>query len=216
MDLATLCKEVCEEFKAQGFNVDIDPRTLKESYNILKQPNGAWFKNTKPGLHEAAVQDLIDFNQMPLLKKLTDLIDEMDSEIHKKGGRVFITENLVYKITKGSESPIVSNFDSRASGAYRKLCDEIIDRGLDRDRYRTEETYMLTKDARGEWSMTISHENHSGTKKTLNLAEMPQLKALATKINKSDSQFQTNGGRIFITPTRIYRLKNKIEMNFKF
>ena len=59
-------------------------------------------------------------------------------------------------------------------------------------------------------------DNHSGIKKNLNLAMMPLLKNLANIINKADSQFQTNGGRIFITPSRVYRIKNKIEIDFKF
>lgn len=87
---------------------------------------------------------------------------------------------------------------------------------MDPDRYRTEETYILTKAPNGEWSMSSSHENHSGTKKILNIAKMPQLKLIATKLNKVDSKFQSNGGRVFITPTRIYRLNNKIEVEIKF
>jgi hypothetical protein len=75
---------------------------------------------------------------------------------------------------------------------------------------------MLTKSANGEWSMSSSHENHSGLKKILDLSKMPQLKRLASTINKLDSKFNINGGRIFITPYRIYRINNKIEINFKF
>ena len=74
---------------------------------------------------------------------------------------------------------------------------------------------MLTKAANGEWSMSSSHENHSGMKKNLHLTKMPQLKLVAIKLNKLDSKFQLNGGRIFIAPTRIYRLNNKIEIDFK-
>lgn len=216
-DNSNLCKEVCEEFQNLGFKKDIDPRTLKETYNILKQADGQWFKSTKAGLHEAATMSLLDLNEMPFLKKLTDLIDELDSEVKKEGGRIFISENLVYKIKKGTQSPILvtENTQEKASGRYRKLCDEIIEYGLEKDRYRTEETYLLTKAANGEWSMSSSHENHSGTKKILNLAKMPQLKLVAAKINKVDSKFQLNGGRIFITPIRIYRLNNKIEVDFK-
>lgn len=217
MNHAELCKATCEEFQQLGFKKDIDPRTLKESYNILKQADGQWFKSTKTGLHDAATTTLLNLNEMPNLKKMTDMIDEIDSDIKKEGGRIFISENLVYKIKKGTQSPLIvaESSEERASGRYRKVCDEIIEHGLERDRYRTEETYMLTKAANGEWSMSSSHENHSGTKKSLNLSKMPQLKLLATKLNKLDSKFQLNGGRIFITPTRIYRLNNKIEVDFK-
>lgn len=217
-EIANLCMSVCEEFQRLGFKKDIDPRTLKESFNIVKQADGQWFKSTKAGLHEAATTTLLDLNEMPNLKMMTDKIDELDSEIKKEGGRIFISESLVYKIKKGTQSPLLvaENSEEKASGRYRKLCDEIIEYGLEKDRYRTEETYMLTKAANGEWSMSSSHENLSGTKKILNIAKMPQLKLLATKLNKADSKFQSNGGRVFITPTRIYRLNNKIEVEIKF
>lgn len=212
-----LCLAVCEEFKQQGFKKDIDPRTLKESYNILKQADGQWFKSTKASLHDSATTTLLNLNEMPNLKTMTDMIDELDSDIKKEGGRVFVSENLVYKIKKGTQSPLIisESSEEKAPGKYRKLCDEIIEHGLERDRYRTEETYMLTKSANGEWSMTSSHENHSGTKTSLNLAKMPQLKSLSIKLNKLDPKFQSNGGRVFITPTRVYRLNNKIEVDFK-
>lgn len=212
-----LCIDVCEEFHKMGFRKDIDPRTLKESYNILKQADGQWFKSTKSSLHDAASTTLLNLDEMPNLKKMIDIIDELDSDIKKEGGRLFISESLVYKIKKGTQSPLIVADDSkeRASGRYRKLCDEIIEHGLERDRYRTEETYVLTKAANGEWSMSSSHENHSGMKKNLHLTKMPQLKLVAIKLNKLDSKFQLNGGRIFIAPTRIYRLNNKIEIDFK-
>lgn len=217
MNHSELCKAVCEEFQQLGFKKDIDPRTLKESFNILKQADGQWFKSTKTGLHDAATTTQLNLDEMPNLKLMTDMIDELDSNIKKEGGRIFISESLVYKIKKGTQSPLIvaENSEEKASGRFRKLCDEIIEHGLERDRYRTEETYMLTKAANGEWSMSSSHENYSGTKKSLNLAKMPQLKILATKLNKLDAKFQLNGGRIFITPTRVYRLNNKIEIDFK-
>lgn len=216
-DNSNLCREVCEEFQTLGFKKDVDPRTLKETYNILKQADGQWFKSTKSGLHDAATTTLLNLSEMPFLTKLTELIDELDSEVKKEGGRVFISESLVYKIKKGTQTPLLvnENVEEKASGKYRKLCDEIIEHGLERDRYRTEETYLLTKAANGEWSMNSSHENHSGTKKILNLAKMPQLKIIAIKLNKIDSKFQLNGGRVFVTPTRIYRLNNKVEVDFK-
>lgn len=216
-DHSILCKDVCNEFDARGFKKDVDPRTLKESYNVQKQPDGQWLKSTKPSLHEAAETTPLDLAAMPALKQLTELIDELDDEIKKDGGRIFISEQLVYKIKKGTQTPIIANTDAeaKASGRYRKLCDEIIESGLEKDRYRTEETYMLTKAANGEWSMTSSHENHSGTKTVLDLKKMPQLKLIAVKLSKADSKFHSNGGRIFITPTRIYRLNNKIEVDLK-
>jgi len=216
-ELEILFKAVCDEFQKLGFKKDIDPRTLKESFNIIKQADGQWFKSTKSGLHDAPTTTLLDFNEMPNLKKMTDMIDDLDPEIKKEGGRVFISEQLVYKIKKGTHSPLLvsDNSQERASGRYRKLCDELIGYGLEQDRYRTEETYMLTKAANGEWSMSSSHENHSGTKTILNLKDLPQLKVLAAKLGKVDSKFQSNGGRVFITPTRIYRLNNKIEVEIK-
>lgn len=211
-----LCLDACKEFAKCGFKKDIDPRSLKETYNIIKQPDGQWYKSTKPSLHEAAVLTLLDLNAMPALKQLTDLIDEIDDEIKEDGGRIFVSEYVVYKIKKGTQTPLITNENNeKADGRYRKLCDEMIDYGLERDRYRTEETYMLNKTAGGEWSMTSSHENHSGSKTILDLKKMPQLKLIAAKINKADPKFQINGGRVFITPTRIYRLNNKIEVNFK-
>ena len=219
-DNLNLCSEVCEEFKHLGFNKDIDPRTKKESYNIIKRPNGDWLKATKSGLHEAATHSLLDLVKMPALYKLTILLDEIDPEIKKDGGRIFITEELVYKIKKGTQTPVLLNNPEKEKkkktfAPYQKLCEEIIEHGLEKDRYRTEETYQLTRAASGEWSMTIGDENHSGIKKIITLNKMPLLKAIAFKINKIDPQFQLNGGRIFITPTRIYRLKNKIEVDLK-
>jgi hypothetical protein len=214
--MTNLCKVACTEFHDQGFKKDIDPRTLKESYNIVKQADGQWLKSTKPSLHESAVLTLLDLNVMPALKQLTDQIDELDEEIKKDGGRIFISEFLVYKIKKGTQTPLlVYENTERLDGKYRKLCDEMIANGLERDRYRTEETYMLTKTAGNEWSMTSSHENHSGTKNILDLTKMPQLKILASKISQVDPKFQSNGGRVFITPKRIYRLNNKIEVVLK-
>lgn len=212
-----LCIEVCKEFQEKGFKKDIDPRTLKESYNIFKQADGQWFKSTKTGLHEAASNAVINLEELPNLKKMTELIHELDSEIKKEGGRIFITDNLVYKIKKGTQFPLIicENSKEKSSQRYRKLCDEIIDHGLERDRFRTDETYILTKTPNSEWSMSTSHENHSGTKKNLDLKKMPHLKTLATKLNKLDPKFQLNGGRIFITPERIYRLNNKVEVDFK-
>jgi hypothetical protein len=213
-DLEILCLKVCIEFDQLGFKKDIDPRTLKESYSILKQPNGLWLKITKSGLHDSPIQSSIDFEKMPFLKELIDLIEELDPEVQKKGGRIFITETLVLKMKKGTEIPILY-IKNKGEAKNQKLCEEMLAHGLERDRYRTEETYMLSKTANGEWSMTTSHENHSGAKIILNLGNMPLLKNLATKLARLDPQFQSNGGRIFITPTRIYRLKNKVELDFK-
>lgn len=214
--MTNLCQEACAEFHAQGFKKDIDPRSLKESYNIIKQPDGQWFKSTKPSLHEQAVLTLLDLGLMPALKKLTDQIDELDKEMRKEGGRIFISEYLVYKIKKGAQTPlIVFENTEKVDGKYRKLCDEITEQGIGRDRYRTEETYMLTKSPGNEWSVTTSHENHSGEKIILDLKKMPHLKTVASKISKIDPKFHTNGGRIFVTPTRIYRLNNKIEVLLK-
>lgn len=99
------------------------------------------------GLHHAATTTLLNLDDMPNLKKMTEMIDELDSDIKKDGGRVFISENLVYKIKKGTQSPLIvtGSSEEKVSGRYRKLCDEMIEHGFERDRYRTEETYMLTK-----------------------------------------------------------------------
>lgn len=211
-----LCNEACSELHEKGFKKDIDPRSLNESYNLVKNSDGQWFKSTKPSLHEPAVLMLLNLNEMPALKKLTDAIDETDSEIKREGGRIFVREFLAYKIKKGTQTTLL-HFENNETvdGKYRKLCDEMIAYGLSRDRYRTEETYMLTKTPANEWSLTTAHENHSGTKTILDLKKMPLLKTVAAKINKSDSKFLTNGGRIFITPTRIYRLNNKVEIVLK-
>jgi hypothetical protein len=214
--MTNLCKEACAELHAKGFKKDIDPRSLNESFNLFKQADGQWFKSTKPSLHLPAVMTLLDLQEMPALKMLTDSLDEQDAELNKDGGRVFIREFLAYKIKKGTHSPLLSYENvEKLDGKYRKLCDEMIENGLERDRYRTEETYMLTKTPANEWSITTTHENHSATKTVLDLKKMPLLKILALKINMIDSKFQTNGGRIFITPKRVYRLNNKVEVILK-
>lgn len=215
--ITKLCMEACEEFHEHGFKKDIDPRTLKESYNISKHQNGVWYKDSKPSLHTVVSKSVLDFTKMPILKKLTDSIDELDLDFKKKGGRVFITENLVYKIIKGTSYPIISTDmpTFKTVARFKDLCDEILTIGQARDRYRSDETYIISKTSNGEWFMTISHENLSAKKILLNLEKMPQLKIMANKINKLDSSFLSNGGRLFITLTRIYRIKNKVEIDFK-
>lgn len=220
MIMTNLCKDACEEFKTLGFKKDVDPRSLKESYNISKQADGSWFKNTKPGLHAPLIKSPIDFEQMPILKKLTEAIDELDPEFKNIGGRIFITETLAYKIKKGTEYPLIFNDNSTEQpksgpARFEKLCLELLEHGHEKDRFRVEETYLISKSSNGEWSMSSTHENYSGKKTIFNPAKMPQLKILAAKLNKLDPAFQTNGGRLFITPTRIYRIKNKIEVDFK-
>lgn len=213
--MTNLCLNACTEFQALGFKKDIDPTSQKESYNITKLPNGNWFKSTKRSFHEAAVLTPLDLNSMPALKALTEELNDLDEEIKKDGGRVFISEYLAYKIKKGTQTILlVYENNEKQKGRYRNLCDEMIEHGLERDRFRTEETYMLTKSG-NEWSMTIGHENHSGKKIILDLKKMPQLKMITSKIMKIDPKFQLNGGRIFITPTRVYRLNNKVEMILK-
>lgn len=214
--MTNLCNDACSELLSHGFKKDIDPTSLKESFNITKLQNGHWFKSTKPSFHEAAILTPLDLEKMPTLVKLIELIESLDDEIKKDGGRIFISEYLTYKIKKGAQTPIIVYENTeRQEGKFRKICDEMIQAGLERDRYRTEETYMLSKNAKTEWSSTKSHENYSGTKIILDLNKMPQLKLIASKIMKADPKFQINGGRIFITPTRIYRLNNKVEMVFK-
>ncbi|MBY0413774.1 MAG: hypothetical protein K2Q18_06400 [Bdellovibrionales bacterium] len=217
-DITTLLSDVHTEFKNLEMKKDVDPRSLKESFNIFKQPNGEWFKSTKEGLHEAAVMTSLDFSKMPALFQLTKLIDEADNEFCREGGRIFITEAIVFKIVKGTTQNILVSKSAieKKAGRYQKLCDEINDNGLNKDRYRVEETYILTRSIKGEWSMNFSHENHSGSTKILDLEKMPQLKVLAMKIYKFDPQFKINGGRIFVTSTRVYRVKNKVEIDFKF
>lgn len=212
-----LLKEIEHEFLAIGIKKDIDPRSLKASFNLVKHPLQGWLKSTKTSLHDNASLGLLDLEKMPKLKKLTDLIVEYDNEIQKKGGRIFITENLVYKMTKGSKHPIIFGQISQLERKPRnlELCEEIIVHGLGKDRFRVEETYILTKTANGEWSMSSSHENHSGIKKILSIDKMPLLKILSSKLNKQDAKFQKNGGRIFITPSRVYRVSNKVEIEFK-
>lgn len=207
-----LLSEVYSEFKNLNYEINIDPRTNKESYNLFKQADGQWFKVSKAGLHEAISKTAIDLNTMPALLKLTQLINEKDPEAE----RIFITELLVYKIKKGTQTTILSAYPTiESKGPFQKLCEEISTHGLEKDRHRDEETYLLTKSPKGEWSISSSHENHSGTKKVLSIDKMPLLKAASLKICKLDPQFQSNGGRIFITPTRIYRLKNKVELDYK-
>lgn len=207
-----LLSEVYKEFQDQNFEINTDPRTLKESYNLYKNAEDLWFKVSKAGLHESISLNPINLEHMPALLKLTKMIIEKDPEAE----RIFITESLVYKIKKGTQTTLFSALSELvSSGQFQKLCEEIAAHGIEKDRHRDEETYLLIRSPKGEWSITFSHENHSGTKKVLLLESMPLLKSAVLKIYKQDPPLQTNGGRIFITPTRIYRLKNKIEVNYK-
>lgn len=213
--MTNLCLNACIELLEHGFKKDIDPTSQKESFNIAKLQNGNWCKSTKPSLQEAAILTPLDLEKMPALKELTESLEKLDKEIKKDGGRVFISEYLAYKIKKGTQTILlVYENNEKQDGRYRKLCDEMIEHGLERDRFRTEETYMITKTGK-EWSMSIGHENHSGKKIFLDLKQMPQFKIVASKIMKIDPKFQLNGGRLFITPTKIYRLNNKVEMILK-
>ena len=221
IDIKTLCLQVCEEFKTLGFKKDSDPRTLKESYNISKQQDGSWFKTTKHGLQDPIKKSLIDFLLMPKLKILTEQIDEMDLEFRKLGGRIFITEDLIYKIKKGTIYPLFTNFDqdikiNTEEEVNQKICEEILAQGLVPDRFRTEVTYILLRSTYGEWTSSSSDENLSAKKTIFNLNKMPLFKLLINKINKADPVFHKNGGRIFVTSSRVYRIKNKIELDFKF
>ena len=221
IDIKILCQQVCEEFNSLGFKKDVDPRTLKESYNISKQQDGTWFKNTKLSLQDPLKTSPLDLQLMPKLRQLTNQIDEIDLEFKKLGGRIFITEDLVYKIKKGTIYPILTSFNpeektNKNGDVNQKLCDEISAQGLGPDRFRTEITYILSRSTNGEWTSSSSDENLSVKKIIFNLNHMPLFKLLINKIYKSDSVFQKNGGSIFITPSRVYRIKNKIEIDFKF
>lgn len=221
LEISEFLQKVCEEFMALGFMKDVNPRTLKESYNIMKRPDGSWYKSTKAGLHVAAQASPLDLDQMPFLKRLTGQIDQLDADLKKNGGRVFITQELVFKIVKGCEYPLIINQTSdeqKSSGhyPYAKLCEELKAIGHEKDRHRIEETYIVSKTIKGEWIGSSSHENFSGTKMVFNLENMPQLKMLVGKLSKIDPMFAANGGRVFITPTRIYRIKNKVEIDFGF
>ena len=218
LDIETLLTRVEREFETCGIKKDVDPRTLKESFGLFKRPNGLWFKNTKEELHTPAATSDLDFSQMPALLELTKLIDATDADFEKFGGRIFITDKLVFKIIKGTTYPILFSeySDKKKDGRYQKLCEELCVQGLEKDRFRVEETYILTRTPKGEWSITSSHENHSGTTTVLLIDKMPQLKILAAKLNKVDLKFKSNGGRVFITPMRVYRLQNKVEVDYKF
>ena len=216
-----LCQEACDEFKILGYKKDINPRNQKESYNISRRPDGNWYKCTKLDLHSPTERIFLDFIKMPKLKLLTDLIDELDPEITRMGGRIFITETITYKIKRGTEYPIVINKKSLDDTAksfqkYNKLCVEILNHGIEKDRFRVEETYIISKSSKGIWSASTNHTNLSGKDIIINLSKMPNLKLFANKLNKHDPAFETNGGRIFITPSRVYRIKNKIELDFPF
>ena len=215
LNIEELLINVAREFVVCDIKKSVDPRTLKESYNLFKQANGIWFKSNKEGLHVPATTSDLDFSKMPYLLELTKLIDAADTEFKKDGGRIFITESLVFKIIKGTAYPLLFTKTSTKAGRFQKLCEEIADLGLENDRFRIEETYLLTRTPKGEWSASSSHENHSGVTKVLILDKMPELKILSAKLNKADPQFKTNGGRVFVTPTRIYRIKNKIEIEIK-
>lgn len=214
--MKNLCKEACNELQAIGYKKDIDPRTLLESFNLFKQADGQWFKSTKPSLHESPQLTLLPLQDMPALKNLTDLLNEKDEDLKKYGGRIFLKDYIVDTIKKGTQTCLLSFENTETiDGPYRKLCDEIIANGVEKDRFRIEETYLIVKTPAHEWSVTTTHENHSASKIVFDFKKMPLLKSLALKIGKIDPKFQSNGGRIFITPKRIYRLNNKIETVLK-
>lgn len=209
-----MLKEVCAEFILLGFKQDLNPRTKKLSFNIEKHPNGHWLKSNKSDLHSPASREILNLEVMPELKKLTQHLDTIDSVFKKEGGRIFISEYLVFQIKKGTEYPMVSELPVLDKNQkYSKVIEELLNIGHERDRFRIEETYLLTKSPKGEWSATTNHENFAGKKIVLDLLKMPNFKSLSIKINKYDSLFESHGGRIFITPTRVYRIKNQVEID---
>lgn len=118
----------------------------------------------------------------------------------------------IKKITK------ITNYTCETNGAlgkYRKICDELIKNGHEKDRFRIEATYIISKSTKGVWFVSINHTNYTGKEIIFNLSKMPNLKPLADKINKADAVFAVNGGRIFLTPNRVSRIKNKIENDLK-
>lgn len=212
-----MLKEVCEEFRSMGIKMDANPRTQKLSYSLAKKASGKWFKSTKLELHTPLSEEGLDLALMPEFSKLALSLDELDADFKKQGGRIFITETFVYQIKKGCEIPmLIEGIDADKKGPYHLVIEELLSYNHERDRFRIEETYLITKSPKGEWSASTNHINLSGKKIVFDLKKMPHLKSLTIKISKADSSFEANGGRIFITQERVYRIKNQIETDFKF
>lgn len=215
-----LCKRAFDEFKVNGYSIDINPKTKDKSYNISRQPDGKWFKCIKLSRHALSERIYLNLGKMSALKDLTDNIDEARPEITIKGGRIFITERQVYRIKKGIKYPIdlmpMAKTNKASLKRFQKVCNELIECGHVRDCYRSEETYIISKSTKGIWFVSVKHTSYKGKEIFFQLSEMPNLRMLANKINKQDPIFEVNGGRIFITPTRVFRIKNKIEYDYEF
>ena len=213
-----IIKKAYDEFLLIGIEIDINQKNLKKTFNISKEPKGAWFKCNKP-IHQPVLDKrYLELEIMPNLKELTDYILELDSDLDVKETIIYISKDSVYKVKRGSIYPY--KFDQKdeteqtlGKQKFRKLCDELTKLGNTRDLTRNEETYVVSKDNNGLWFRSGNIEKVGRYKKNFNLEDMPNLKILANTLNKQDLVFRSNGGRVFITPTRIYRVKLNIEIN---
>lgn len=211
-----ICKKAYDEFLTLGYEIDINQKNLKESFNISKDPKRDWFKCFKLSHHDAHERNFLDLDNMPNLKILTDYILENDSEINIKETIIFVTKDMIFKVKKGSIYPY-KLFEYHPTEKieldqkFRSLCDELAALENTRDQTRIEETYVVSKDNNGLWFRSGNISKNGSYKKNFNLDAMPCLKALSDILNKQDSIFRTNGGRIFITSTKIYRVRNSIE-----
>jgi hypothetical protein len=215
--------EVIDEFINQGFEKDTDLSSLKKSYNIHKSSDGNWYKSTKLDRHSPPDLTPLDLSSMASLLRLITLIESVDRDFKKDGGRIFITENQVFKRIRGSEHTILNSALSTDPDVTHgqnklmpntKICDEINSLGINYDRHRAEATFLLVRSKSGSWSISSSHENLSKTSTNLILDKMPLLQSVLKKIVNQDSKLKINGGRIFITEKRIYRINNKCEIDY--
>ena len=94
----TIYQNAYHELLLNGFLRSIDK---DNTFTISKRRNGEWFKCNKKLLSSRNIKPF-NFKKMPALKKLTDLIDQCDPELKICGGKVFITEELAFRI-KDSE-----------------------------------------------------------------------------------------------------------------
>ena len=89
-------KNAINEFISNGYEININKKNLRESYNICKESKGLWFKCFKLTHHSLEERNYLDLEKMPNLKILTDYILELDPSLDIKETIIYITNESIF------------------------------------------------------------------------------------------------------------------------
>jgi len=68
-----------------------------EVFPVSRDQKGQWFLCTKNGLHKEDERTFLSLNQFPHLKHALSLYEMGDSQLRNLGGRVFVSNDGVYR-----------------------------------------------------------------------------------------------------------------------